>query len=85
MFLGNAQGFAPETTPEEFCDGTMKQPVQDFLDGYNHLIFTYGVRNAGNTYTFQGRSRNAFPLNEVPFFFFERVTSSRNVVTLSFI
>ncbi|XP_074708720.1 kinesin-like protein KIF20B [Strix uralensis] len=48
------QVFAPETT-QEFFDGTMKQPVQDFLDGYNHLIFTYGVRNAGNTYTFQGR------------------------------
>ncbi|XP_074713817.1 kinesin-like protein KIF20B [Strix uralensis] len=32
----------------------MKQPVQDFLDGYNRLIFTYGVTNAGKTYTFQG-------------------------------
>uniref|UniRef100_A0A8C0FN80 Kinesin motor domain-containing protein n=1 Tax=Bubo bubo TaxID=30461 RepID=A0A8C0FN80_BUBBB len=39
---------------KEFFEGTTKQPVQDFLDGYNHLIFTYGIRNAGKTYTFQG-------------------------------
>uniref|UniRef100_A0A8C0FPX1 Kinesin motor domain-containing protein n=1 Tax=Bubo bubo TaxID=30461 RepID=A0A8C0FPX1_BUBBB len=49
-----SQVFAPETTQEEFFEGTMKQPVQDFLDGYNRLIFTYGVTNAGKTYTFQG-------------------------------
>uniref|UniRef100_A0A8B9RWV4 Kinesin family member 20B n=1 Tax=Accipiter nisus TaxID=211598 RepID=A0A8B9RWV4_9AVES len=46
--------FGPETTQEEFFEGTMRQPVQDFLDGYNRLIFTYGVTNAGKTYTFQG-------------------------------
>ncbi|KAM9379694.1 LOW QUALITY PROTEIN: kinesin-like protein KIF20B [Phaethornis superciliosus] len=46
--------FRPETTQEEFFESTMKQPVQDFLDGYNRLIFTYGVTNAGKTYTFQG-------------------------------
>ncbi|XP_038265632.1 kinesin-like protein KIF20B isoform X2 [Dermochelys coriacea] len=46
--------FGPETTQEEFFDGTVKQPVQDFLDGHNRLIFTYGVTNAGKTYTFQG-------------------------------
>ena len=68
MLLGNAQVFGPETTQEEFFESTMKQPVQDLLDGYNHLIFTYGVRNAGKTYTSQGISRNAFSLNEVPFF-----------------
>ncbi|XP_074713547.1 kinesin-like protein KIF20B [Strix uralensis] len=49
-----SQVFAPETTQEEFFEGTMKKPVQDFLDGYNRLIFTYGVTNAGKTYTFQG-------------------------------
>ncbi|NWH32824.1 KI20B protein, partial [Chloropsis hardwickii] len=49
-----SQVFGPETTQEEFFDGTMKQPVQDFLDGYNRLVFTYGVTNAGKTYTFQG-------------------------------
>ncbi|NXG32298.1 KI20B protein, partial [Dromaius novaehollandiae] len=49
-----SQVFGPETTQEEFFDGTMKQPVQDFLEGYNRLVFTYGVTNAGKTYTFQG-------------------------------
>ncbi|NXG51311.1 KI20B protein, partial [Psilopogon haemacephalus] len=49
-----SQVFGPETTQEEFFEGTVKQPVQDFLDGYNRLIFTYGVTNAGKTYTFQG-------------------------------
>ncbi|XP_051475180.1 kinesin-like protein KIF20B isoform X2 [Apus apus] len=49
-----SQVFGPETTQEEFFEGTMKQPVQDFLHGYNRLIFTYGVTNAGKTYTFQG-------------------------------
>ncbi|NWU74589.1 KI20B protein, partial [Onychorhynchus coronatus] len=46
--------FGPETTQEEFFESTMKEPVQDFLDGYNRLVFTYGVTNAGKTYTFQG-------------------------------
>ncbi|NXH62845.1 KI20B protein, partial [Rhabdornis inornatus] len=49
-----SQVFGPETTQEEFFEGAMKQPVQDFLDGYNRLVFTYGVTNAGKTYTFQG-------------------------------
>ncbi|NXC58837.1 KI20B protein, partial [Aleadryas rufinucha] len=49
-----SQVFGPETTQEEFFEGTMKQPVQDFLDGYNRLVLTYGVTNAGKTYTFQG-------------------------------
>ncbi|NWR86888.1 KI20B protein, partial [Furnarius figulus] len=49
-----SQVFGPETTQEEFFGGTMKEPVQDFLDGYNRLVFTYGVTNAGKTYTFQG-------------------------------
>ncbi|XP_071419334.1 kinesin-like protein KIF20B isoform X2 [Pithys albifrons albifrons] len=49
-----SQVFGPETTQEEFFEGAMKEPVQDFLDGYNRLVFTYGVTNAGKTYTFQG-------------------------------
>ncbi|KAM6105822.1 LOW QUALITY PROTEIN: kinesin-like protein KIF20B [Pterocles gutturalis] len=49
-----SQVFGPETTQEEFFEGTMKQPVQEFLDGCDRLIFTYGVTNAGKTYTFQG-------------------------------
>lgn len=74
--------FGPETTQEEFFEGAMKQPVQDFLDGYNRLVFTYGVTNAGKTYTFQGKSRNEFFLQVLPFFFIffkVRITSSRNI------
>lgn len=70
IFLGNTQVFGPETTQEEFFEGTMKQPVQDFLDGYNRLVFTYGVTNAGKTYTFQGMSRNEFFLKALFFCFF---------------
>lgn len=29
----------------------------DFLDGKNALIFSYGVTNAGKTYTIQGKAR----------------------------
>ncbi|XP_021254331.1 kinesin-like protein KIF20B isoform X2 [Numida meleagris] len=50
--------FGPETTQEEFFEGAMKQPVQDFLEGYNRLVFTYGITNAGKTYTFQGTEDN---------------------------
>uniref|UniRef100_A0A8C2U642 Kinesin motor domain-containing protein n=1 Tax=Coturnix japonica TaxID=93934 RepID=A0A8C2U642_COTJA len=46
--------FGPEATQEEFFEGTVKQPVKEFLEGCNCLVFTYGVTNAGKTYTFQG-------------------------------
>uniref|UniRef100_A0A8D0G4P1 Kinesin family member 20B n=1 Tax=Sphenodon punctatus TaxID=8508 RepID=A0A8D0G4P1_SPHPU len=49
-----SQVFGPKTIQEEFFEGTVKQPVQDFLEGHNRLVFTYGVTNAGKTYTFQG-------------------------------
>ncbi|KAL8187105.1 UNVERIFIED_CONTAM: hypothetical protein K2H54_033268 [Gekko kuhli] len=49
-----SQVFGPETTQDEFFEGTVKQPVQDFLRGYSRLVFTYGVTNAGKTYTYQG-------------------------------
>ncbi|NXI36129.1 KI20B protein, partial [Galbula dea] len=54
-----SQVFGPKTTQEEFFEGTIKQPVQDFLEGYNRLIFTYGTTNAGKTYTFQGTDDDA--------------------------
>ncbi|XP_069095966.1 kinesin-like protein KIF20B [Pleurodeles waltl] len=46
--------FGPETSQKEFFEGTVKELVNDFLDGRNRLIFTYGVSNSGKTYTFQG-------------------------------
>ncbi|XP_066475817.1 kinesin-like protein KIF20B [Tiliqua scincoides] len=53
-----SQVFGPETTQEEFFEGTVKQPVQDFLKGHSRLVFTYGVTNAGKTYTYQGTDEN---------------------------
>lgn len=46
--------FGPETSQKEFFEGTVKELVNDFLDGRSRLIFTYGVSNSGKTYTFQG-------------------------------
>ncbi|XP_029466575.1 kinesin-like protein KIF20B [Rhinatrema bivittatum] len=51
--------FGHETTQVEFFEGTLKQPVREFLEGQNSLIFTYGVTNAGKTYTFQGTETDA--------------------------
>ncbi|XP_072196291.1 kinesin-like protein KIF20B [Excalfactoria chinensis] len=51
--------FGPDATQEEFFEGTVKQPVQEFLEGCNRLVFTYGVTNAGKTYTFQGTEDDA--------------------------
>ncbi|XP_063163496.1 kinesin-like protein KIF20B isoform X2 [Candoia aspera] len=49
-----SQVFGPKTTQKELFDGAVKQPVLDFLRGHSRLIFTYGVTNAGKTYTYQG-------------------------------
>ncbi|MGH0156975.1 UNVERIFIED_CONTAM: hypothetical protein FKN15_056126 [Acipenser sinensis] len=46
--------YGPETTQEEIFNGTVKSMVKDFLDGANSLVFTYGVSNAGKTFTFLG-------------------------------
>ncbi|XP_075468957.1 kinesin-like protein KIF20B isoform X2 [Ascaphus truei] len=53
------QVFGPETSQTQFFDGTMKQQVMDFMEGQNHLLFTYGVTNAGKTFTFQGTKDDA--------------------------
>ncbi|XP_019357657.1 PREDICTED: kinesin-like protein KIF20B [Gavialis gangeticus] len=65
--------FGPETTQEEFFEGTMKQPVQDFLEGHSRLIFTYGVTNAGKTYTFQGTEDDVGILPRTMDMLFKRV------------
>ncbi|XP_018418344.1 PREDICTED: kinesin-like protein KIF20B [Nanorana parkeri] len=51
--------FGPETTQSQFFDGTLKKQVLDFMKGHNRLIFTYGVTNAGKTFTFQGTQYDA--------------------------
>ncbi|XP_066526924.1 kinesin-like protein KIF20B isoform X2 [Hoplias malabaricus] len=54
-----SQVFGPDTSQEDMFDGTVKTLVKDVLEGRNSLVFTYGVTNAGKTYTFLG------PENEV--------------------
>ncbi|XP_054478956.1 kinesin-like protein KIF20A isoform X2 [Anoplopoma fimbria] len=49
-----SQIFAPEMTQSELFEDTVKSQMSDFLDGNNALIFSYGVTNAGKTYTIQG-------------------------------
>ncbi|XP_051267283.1 kinesin-like protein KIF20A isoform X1 [Dicentrarchus labrax] len=46
--------FGPERTQSELFEDTVKSQMSDFLDGKNALIFSYGVTNAGKTYTIQG-------------------------------
>ncbi|XP_055358431.1 kinesin-like protein KIF20B isoform X2 [Betta splendens] len=46
--------YSPETTQGELFEGTVKHFVRDVLEGGNSLVFTYGVTNAGKTYTFLG-------------------------------
>ncbi|XP_019354211.1 kinesin-like protein KIF20A isoform X2 [Alligator mississippiensis] len=46
--------FGPEATQSEFFEGTMREIVKTYIDGVNGLVFTYGVTNAGKTFTIQG-------------------------------
>ncbi|XP_074841887.1 kinesin-like protein KIF20A [Carettochelys insculpta] len=50
--------FGPETTQSEFFEGTMKDIVKSYIDGANGLVFTYGVTNAGKTFTIQGSPKD---------------------------
>uniref|UniRef100_A0A3B5APY7 Kinesin family member 20B n=1 Tax=Stegastes partitus TaxID=144197 RepID=A0A3B5APY7_9TELE len=47
-----SQVYGPETTQRELFEGTVKDLVKDVLEGRNSLVFTYGVTNAGKTFTF---------------------------------
>lgn len=48
------QVLGPETSQREMFDGTVRSLVKDVLEGGNSLVFTYGVTNAGKTFTFLG-------------------------------
>uniref|UniRef100_A0A803JNK6 Kinesin-like protein n=2 Tax=Xenopus tropicalis TaxID=8364 RepID=A0A803JNK6_XENTR len=50
--------FGHETSQAEFFEGTMKEVVNSFSDGQNGLVFTYGVTNAGKTFTIQGTPKD---------------------------
>ncbi|KAM3860456.1 kinesin-like protein KIF20A [Diretmus argenteus] len=49
-----SQIFGPETMQAELFEDTIKSQVSDYLEGKNALIFSYGVTNAGKSYTIQG-------------------------------
>ncbi|NXD21797.1 KI20A protein, partial [Spelaeornis formosus] len=53
-----SQVFGPETTQREFFEGSMKDIVRAYVNGVNGLVFTYGVTNAGKTFTIQGTSKD---------------------------
>ncbi|NXG58564.1 KI20A protein, partial [Hemiprocne comata] len=53
-----SQVFGPETTQSEFFEGSMKEIVSAYVHGVNGLVFTYGVTNAGKTFTIQGTSKD---------------------------
>ncbi|NXG09428.1 KI20A protein, partial [Sakesphorus luctuosus] len=53
-----SQVFGPETTQSEFFESSMKEIVRAYLNGVNGLVFTYGVTNAGKTFTIQGTSKD---------------------------
>ncbi|CAJ1066835.1 LOW QUALITY PROTEIN: kinesin-like protein KIF20B [Xyrichtys novacula] len=54
-----SQVYGPETTQKELFQGTVKDLVKDVLEGGNSLVFTYGVTNAGKTFTFLGPDADA--------------------------
>uniref|UniRef100_A0A3P9NV31 Zgc:56231 n=1 Tax=Poecilia reticulata TaxID=8081 RepID=A0A3P9NV31_POERE len=45
--------FGPQTTQGELFEDAVRSQVFDFLEGENALIFSYGVTNAGKTFTIQ--------------------------------
>ncbi|RLW13095.1 hypothetical protein DV515_00000270 [Chloebia gouldiae] len=53
-----SQVFGPETTQSEFFEGSMKDIIKAYINGVNGLVFTYGVTNAGKTFTIQGTSKD---------------------------
>ncbi|KAM6956260.1 uncharacterized protein kif20ba [Aplochiton taeniatus] len=53
-----SQVYGPETSQKDMFEGTVKSLVRDVLEGGNSLVFTYGVTNAGKTFTFLGHDAN---------------------------
>ncbi|XP_051466831.1 kinesin-like protein KIF20A [Apus apus] len=53
-----SQVFGPETTQSGFFEGSMKEILTAYVHGVNGLVFTYGVTNAGKTFTIQGTSKD---------------------------
>ncbi|XP_054880859.1 kinesin-like protein KIF20A isoform X2 [Poeciliopsis prolifica] len=53
------QVFGPEASQRTVFEGSVRGLVQDALQGGNCLVFTYGVTNAGKTFTFLGPDHNS--------------------------
>ncbi|XP_062987691.1 kinesin-like protein KIF20B [Elgaria multicarinata webbii] len=70
-----SQVFGSKTTQEELFEGTVKQPVIDFIKGHSRLVFTYGVTNAGKTYTYQGTEEDSGILPRALDLLFKRIQS----------
>ncbi|XP_067466947.1 kinesin-like protein KIF20B isoform X2 [Thunnus thynnus] len=51
--------YGPDTAQRELFEGTVKDLVKDVLEGGNSLVFTYGITNAGKTFTFLGPDADA--------------------------
>ncbi|XP_060789283.1 kinesin-like protein KIF20B isoform X2 [Neoarius graeffei] len=49
-----SQVFGADTSQKGLFEGTVRNLVRDVLEGKNSLVFTYGVTNAGKTFTFSG-------------------------------
>ncbi|XP_055007135.1 LOW QUALITY PROTEIN: kinesin-like protein KIF20A [Boleophthalmus pectinirostris] len=52
------QIFGPDITQAKLFEETVQCQMSDFLNGSNALIFSYGVTNAGKTYTIQGSPKD---------------------------
>lgn len=50
--------FGPDASQRKVFDGSVRGMVQDVLEGGNCLVFTYGVTNAGKTFTFLGEKQS---------------------------
>ncbi|KAJ7406227.1 Kinesin-like protein KIF20A [Willisornis vidua] len=50
--------FGPDVGQKLFFDETMKQVVNDVLNGQNCLVYTYGITNSGKTHTIQGTNQD---------------------------
>lgn len=50
--------FGPDASQRKVFEGSVRGMVQDVLEGGNCLLFTYGVTNAGKTFTFLGEKQS---------------------------
>lgn len=53
--------FGPDAGQKKVFEGSVRGLVRDVLEGGNSLVFTYGVTNAGKTFTFLGQKHNLQP------------------------